>query len=602
MKKEVLVGIGVVIVSALVWGGVFYWNNLRGVGPAISEPAEDISEVINTTGMPLTLPAGFAIEIFAKDLPGARVMAQDSFGNWWVSQTREGIISLLEVQDGKVVRQDPVFLNLKNPHGLAFDPESPFMLYFAEEDKISRVPVYSEGPPEKIADLPSGGGHFTRTIGFGPDGRLYVSIGSSCNVCIEKDDRRAKIFSMNRDGSDFKEFARGLRNAVFFDWSYVDGRMWATENGRDLLGDDIPPDEINIIGSSPADSGQSSVPNFGWPICYGKNIHDTDFDKNTYIRNPCMEPFETPSHIDLQAHSAPLGLAFVPEEGWPEEYWYDLIVAYHGSWNRSEPTGYKLVRIKLDAQGNPPAGGEETEDFITGWLAPGGDALGRPVQVIAQPGGIMYVTDDKAGVIYRVAYGRESTGEPADSVSDLIRVNEPQPDQIIARPVAVSGEARGNWYFEASFPIEILDGDGSQLGIGIAQAQAEWMTTDFVPFRTTIDYKAPKHPNGTIVFRKDNPSGLPEHDAELRVPVRFVSPKVVDPRESGECFVGGCSGQICSDKKDAVSTCEWTPAYACYRTAQCERQADGKCGWTQTPELRSCLERTRSRDFEIELQ
>ena len=196
---------------------------------------------------------------------------------------------------------------------------------------------------------------------------------------------------MNPDGSDFEEFARGLRNAVFFTWSYVDARMWATEMGRDWLGDELPPDEINII-----EKGKD----YGWPHCYGKNIHDVDFDKNVvYKRKPCMEPFETPSYIDIPAHSAPLGLAFVPEEGWPKEYWYDLIVAYHGSWNRNEPTGYKVVRLKLDEDGNF----EGVEDFITGWLRPDG-ALGRPVDILLEPGGVMYISDDKAGVIYRVSY------------------------------------------------------------------------------------------------------------------------------------------------------------------------------------------------------
>jgi glucose/arabinose dehydrogenase len=172
----------------------------------------------------------------------------------------------------------------------------------------------------------------------------------------------------------------------------VNGKVWATEMGRDLLGDDIPPDEVNIV-----EEGK----NYGWPICYGKNIHDTDFDKNTYFRNPCMEPFEAASHIDLQAHSAPLGIAFIPEDppagGWPEDWWHNAIVAYHGSWNRTEPTGYKLVRLKTDASGRYRG----IEDFITGWLAPNG-ALGRPVDVLIQPGGTMFVSDDKAGVIYRI--------------------------------------------------------------------------------------------------------------------------------------------------------------------------------------------------------
>lgn len=194
---------------------------------------------------------------------------------------------------------------------------------------------------------------------------------------------------MKRDGSDFKEYARGLRNAVFFAWQPVTGQLWATEMGRDLLGDDLPPDEVNIV---------TEARNYGWPNCYGKNVHDGDFDKNVYIRNPCDEPFEAASHIDLPAHSAPLGLAFVPEDSsWPQEYQYNLIIAYHGSWNRTIPDGYKLVRAIFDANGQFI----KLEDFITGWLVNKEAALGRPVDVKFFNGGL-YVSDDKAGVIYRI--------------------------------------------------------------------------------------------------------------------------------------------------------------------------------------------------------
>ncbi|MDP3999205.1 MAG: PQQ-dependent sugar dehydrogenase [bacterium] len=371
------------LASLIILAAIFYFGRpfYQAVKPVIIPAGQNPA--------PLKIAKGFAIEVFAKDLSGIRVMAQDSFGNIWFSQTDEGEISVLESRDGKVNAKHLVWDNLNHPHGLAFDPQNPFYLYFAEEDKISRVTVYSDSPVEKVIDLPASGRHTTRTLGFGPDDRLYVSIGSSCDVCVEADSRRAKIFSMKKDGSDFKEFARGLRNAVFFTWNYVDGKMWATEMGRDFLGDNLPPDEINII----KEGG-----NYGWPICYGKNIHDTEFDKNIYFRNPCVEPFEIPSFIDIPAHSAPLGLAFIPEEGWPEEYWYNLLVAYHGSWNRSVPTGYKIVRYKLDARGKYLG----QEDFITGWLQSDNTASGRPVQILTQPGGVVYITDDKAGVIYRV--------------------------------------------------------------------------------------------------------------------------------------------------------------------------------------------------------
>lgn len=406
----------------------FYWRYFRGVWPAIGPSAGTVNDIagtpaspggspqsVNTTGMPLNLPAGFSISIFTKNLVDPRVMVFDPDGNLLVSVTSQGKVVALPDKnaDGIVDETRTVISGLNRPHGLAFRCEGGSsagncQLYIAESDEIATYD-YDRGKmfasnKKKITDLPNGGEHFTRTIGFGPDNKLYVSIGSDCNVCNESDSRRAKIFSMNPDGSDFKEFARGLRNTVFFTWHPITGKMWGADMGRDFLGDDLPPDEINIL-----EEGK----NYGWPICYGKNIHDTDFDKNTYIRNPCMEPFEMPSYIDIPAHSAPLGLAFVPKDtekgklgvnaAWKEGYWYNLFVAYHGSWNRTAPTGYKIARYKLDINGNVLG----VEDFITGWLKEGDGAYGRPVGILVQPGGYMYISDDKAGVIYRVVYNGE---------------------------------------------------------------------------------------------------------------------------------------------------------------------------------------------------
>ena len=391
--KNVLVKSGLVVgVLVLVWSGIFAWKNLRGIGPAIGPiPSVSVNPTPeNTTGLPLNLPEGFSVAYAAKDLPGARVIKQDSFGNIWVSRPVAGAISLLEIENGVANHQSDIFQNLRKPHGLAFDPDFPTALYITEEHRITRAHVYSEGGLEKIADLPTGGRHTNWTLGFGPDERLYVSLGSSCNVCNEKDRRRGTIQSMNRDGGDFKEVAKGLRNAPFFTWDPGTNKMWATEMGRDLLGDDIPPDEINIIQAGG---------DYGWPICYGKNINDRDFDKNVYIQDPCTN--RVPSHIDLPAHSAPLGLTFIPDApAWPKEYRGNLLVAFHGSWNRSVPTGYKVIRMVLDRNGNPI----KTEDFISGWLTPKGEALGRPVDLLATDKGELYISDDKAGVVYRALY------------------------------------------------------------------------------------------------------------------------------------------------------------------------------------------------------
>ncbi len=497
--------------AAFIVAGVVYFRTSHGPGVRVPLGSEGGNGDGNSE-IPLMLPKGFSVSLFADGLPNVRVMARDSLGNMWVSQTKEGIVALLEVQDGKVVNELPVFRNLRKPHGLAFDPKDPFLLYIAEEHRISKVRVYSEGEPEKIADLPSGGGHFTRTIEFGPDDALYVSIGSSCDVCDESDPRRAKILRMNRDGGNMEVYASGLRNAVFFAWNPLDGKMWATEMGRDFLGDELPPEEINII-----EEGKD----YGWPVCYGKNIHDTEFDKKTYVRDPCAEPFKAPSYIDMPAHSAPLGLAFVKNEGWPQEYLHDLIVAYHGSWNRTQPTGYKLVRIPLNAEGKQDG---PIQDFATGWMKDaqlGEQAVwGRPVAIMIEPGGVMYVSDDKAGAIYTIGY----TGSaPSDSPPDrTIRVASPKANEIVRSPLRVAGEARGTWYFEASFPVSLFDANGKRLVAAPAQAKGEWMTTDFVPFEAELRFSEPSTSTGFLLLREDDPSGGEGGPVEeVRIPVRF---------------------------------------------------------------------------------
>lgn len=167
---------------------------------------------------------------------------------------------------------------------------------------------------------------------------------------------------------------------------------------------------------------------------------------------------------------------------------------------------------------------------------------------------------------------------------DLIRVSSPRPNEIIQGPVIVQGEARGYWFFEASFPIRVYDAEGNELGVGIAQAEGEWMTEEFVPFRAQVSFRTPQTTTGTLVLERDNPSGLPEYDDSLIMPIRFS----LEP----SCFITGCSRQICSDR-EVVTTCEFRPEYACYQNAVCERQMSGECGWRETKELRQCLENTR---------
>ena len=373
MKKQLLVGI--VLLGGLLFAAKLAYRNFHDVGPAFEPAPGDISDIIdranepgNTTDMPLSLPPGFSITVFARDLEGPRVMLWAPDGRLYVTLTSAGKVVALRDADGngKAEEQTVALSGLNRPHGITTRcTEQGCTLYVAEATGVFAY-GYNEtneilrSSRRKILDLPNtlADQHFTRSLLFRPypnDAELLVSVGSSCNVCRESDERYASIMALNVETGQSRIFARGLRNAVFMATHPVNGATWATEMGRDRLGDDVPPDEINIIESpSPPGSGQNSAPqNFGWPTCYGKNVHDADFDKNTYIRNPCMEPFETPSYIDVPAHSPPLGLAFVPQNSnWPVQYKNNLLVAYHGSWNRSVHTGYKVVRIQLNAQEN----------------------------------------------------------------------------------------------------------------------------------------------------------------------------------------------------------------------------------------------------------
>lgn len=415
MKKYIIIIAAVFVVDIAVWLAIFYWQNLRGIWPALSPPARDITKLlppevppsaINETEFPLKLPAGFSaqsgpssgwkISIFAKGLGNPRVMTYDPAGNIVVSIPSQGKVVALPDKNNDGIADEVVTVidGLNYPHGLATRCTEKCEFFIAETDKVAVYDYDAENlkafNKRKIIDLPSGGNHITRTILFMPDPndhKLLTSVGSTCNVCEEKNWQRAKILISNADGGDLKTFASGLRNSVFMTIHPVTGKIWATEMGRDLLGDDLPPDEINVI-----EDGKE----YGWPYFYGKDVRDAAFEPDVMFE---QNPDRLSSHIDIPAHSSPLGLAFIPEEGWPQEYWHNLLVAYHGSWNRNVPTGYKIVRYKLDAQGNYL--GEE--DFITGWLTPEG-VLGRPVDILVQPGGIIYVSDDKAGVIYRITH------------------------------------------------------------------------------------------------------------------------------------------------------------------------------------------------------
>jgi glucose/arabinose dehydrogenase len=345
----------------------------------------------------LKAPPGFHISVFAEEVDGARMMVFSPGGVLLVSESGEGkVVALPDPKHaGKAERAVDVLSGLNEPHGLAFYEGK---LYVAENDKVRRYDWdeanLRASNPKALADLPRGGGHSTRSLLF-RGGKMYVSAGSSCNVCIEKDPRRAAVTQFNPDGSGQKIFAKGLRNAVGLAVNPNTDTVWVTVNGRDWLGDNLPPEVIVDLGKDGGDAG--------WPYCYGDRVPDSKFTKPG--DNRCKNVIAP--KVQIQAHSAPLGLAFYEGSEFPAEYRNSIFVAFHGSWNRSVPTGYKIVRVKLDDNGQPQGG---AEDFITGWLAPGetkkGRWMGRPVGIVFGSDGSMYVSDDAGSVIYRITYAK----------------------------------------------------------------------------------------------------------------------------------------------------------------------------------------------------
>jgi glucose/arabinose dehydrogenase len=339
---------------------------------------------------PLKVPAGFAIEVFAAKVGSPRFMALDPSGTLLVSEPARGRVLALPDRGGrgKADGIQTVVNGLDQPHGLAFKDGA---LYVAENGRVQRfhydpATLKATQPTVIVPGLPAGSGHWTRTVVFGPDGAMYVSVGSSCNVCRESDKRRAAVLRYNADGSGERIFASGLRNAVGLAFQPGTGALWATVNERDWRGDDLPPDMITEVRDGAF---------HGWPDCLtvgGKVIPDDRFEKGARCDRV------TPPTVEIQAHSAPLGLAFYTGTQFPAEYRGSLFVAFHGSWNRTVPTGYKVVRVRF--RDGKPAG---VEDFATGWLD-GPSAWGRPVDLIVGRDGALYLSDDGAGRIYRIRH------------------------------------------------------------------------------------------------------------------------------------------------------------------------------------------------------
>jgi glucose/arabinose dehydrogenase len=337
------------------------------------------------------VPDGFAAAVFAEGLQGPRFMALGPDGDIYVAERGAGnIVRLVDADgDGRAESKEVFASGLDNPHSLTFHEGA---WYVGVPTGVIRLED-RDGDGEAdvreaiVDDIPGDGNHRTRTVLFLPDGRMVLSVGSTCNVCVEADARRATVVVYDGpDGANGRILASGLRNAVGLAIRPETGELWATNNGRDFMGDDLPPENVYIVRDG-AD--------YGWPFCHSGELVDPDYGE----AGSC-EGVEPPV-VEMQAHSAPLGLTFYDGEMFPSEYRGDLLIAFHGSWNRSEPTGYKVVRLPFD-DGEPA---DAVVDFATGWLDKENNTVdGRPVDVLVGADGALYVSDDKGGYIYRISY------------------------------------------------------------------------------------------------------------------------------------------------------------------------------------------------------
>jgi len=337
----------------------------------------------------ITLPDGFHIAVYSNAVPNARQLALGTNGTVFAGSRSAGHVYAVVYRDGDGVADDShtIASGLAMPSGIAFRDGA---LYVAAVSRVLRfddIESRLTNPPVPVVireDLPSETHHGWKFIQFGPDGLLYVPVGAPCNICKQADERFAAILRMNPDGSDLEVFARGVRNSVGFDWDPRTGELWFTDNGRDMLGDDVPPDELNHA----PDPGM----HFGFPFCHGGTIPDPEYG----TEQECSE--FTPPAQRLDPHVAAIGMRFYTGDMFPPAYRRQIFMAEHGSWNRSTPIGYRITVARLD--GNRVVG---YDVFAAGWLQ-GRRGWGRPADVLVMPDGALLVSDDRQGAIYRITY------------------------------------------------------------------------------------------------------------------------------------------------------------------------------------------------------
>ena len=337
----------------------------------------------------ITLPPGFRIAVYAGNVPGARSMTLSPKGTLFVGSRGEGKVYAIIDRNGDHIADEVIIIakGLNMPNGVAFMGNA---LYVAEVHRVLRYDAIesrlSDPPPPVVVNdsFPKDRHHGWKFIRFGPDGLLYVPVGAPCNICESEDARYASIMRMNPDGTGLEIFARGIRNTVGFDWHPATKELWFTDNGRDWMGDDRPPDELNH-------APQKGM-HFGYPYCHGTGIPDPEFGKE----KSCTA--YTPPALELGPHVASLGMRFYRGVMFPAPYRNQIFIAEHGSWNRSAPIGYRITLARLE--GNRAV---KYEVFAEGW-SQDGFVYGRPVDIQEMPDGALLVSDDRSGVIYRISY------------------------------------------------------------------------------------------------------------------------------------------------------------------------------------------------------